>query len=52
MQEISRSDELPRAISLLFGLALWLTAINLFIPGHTIEGNARAMTSTVKTQSH
>ena len=50
MSEISRFDELPRVIKLLFGLALWLIAINLFILGHTIEGNARAMTSTVKTQ--
>jgi hypothetical protein len=33
--------------SLLFGLALWLTAINLFILGHTIEGNVRAMTAIV-----
>lgn len=28
----------------LFGLALWLTAINLFIVGHMIEDNVRSMT--------
>ena len=28
----------------MFGLALWLTAINLFIVGHMIEDNVRAMT--------
>lgn len=30
--------------NLMFGLALWLTAIGLFILGHRIEGNVRAMT--------
>jgi hypothetical protein len=28
----------------MFGLALWLTAINLFIVGHMIEDNVRSMT--------
>jgi uncharacterized membrane protein YGL010W len=35
----SQGDE-----NLMFGLALWLTAIGLFILGHRIEGNVRAMT--------
>jgi hypothetical protein len=30
--------------NLMFGLALWLTAIGMFILGHRIEGNVRAMT--------
>ena len=29
------------------GLAFWLTAINLFIAGHTIENNVGAMTAIV-----
>jgi hypothetical protein len=33
--------------NLLFGLALWMTAVNLFILGHAIEGNIRAMTAIV-----
>jgi hypothetical protein len=33
--------------NLLFGLALWLTAVNLFILGHAIEDNIRAMTAIV-----
>lgn len=28
----------------MFGLALWLTAINLFIVGHMIEDNVRSVT--------
>jgi predicted membrane channel-forming protein YqfA (hemolysin III family) len=32
---------------LMVSLALWLTAINLFITGHTIENNVRAMTALV-----
>jgi hypothetical protein len=32
---------------LLLALILWLTAINLFILGHTIEGNVKAMTAIV-----
>ena len=31
----------------MMSLALWLTAINLFIAGHTIENNVRAMTAIV-----
>jgi hypothetical protein len=30
--------------NLMVSMALWLTAINLFIMGHTIENNLRAMT--------
>lgn len=30
-----------------FGLALWLTAINLFIVGHMIEDNVRSMTAII-----
>jgi hypothetical protein len=33
--------------NLMVGLALWLTAINLFITGHIIENNVRAMTAIV-----
>jgi len=33
--------------SLVLGLAFWLTAINLFISGHTIENNVGAMTAIV-----
>ena len=36
---IGNHDQSP-----MFGLALWLTAINLFIVGHMIEDNVRAMT--------
>jgi hypothetical protein len=31
----------------MMSLALWLTAINLFITGHTIENNGGAMTAIV-----
>ena len=31
----------------ILALALWLTAINLFIAGHTIENNVGAMTAIV-----
>ena len=31
----------------ILALALWLTAINLFIMGHVIENNVRAMTAIV-----
>ena len=31
----------------MLSLALWLTAINLFITGHTIENNPRAMIALV-----
>ncbi len=33
--------------SLIFALALWLTAVGLFILGHRINGNVRAMTVIV-----
>ena len=33
--------------NLVFGLVLWLTAINLFIAGHTTENNVGAMTAIV-----
>lgn len=34
-------------LNLLSGLALWFTAIDLFIVGHVIEGNVGAMTLTL-----
>jgi hypothetical protein len=36
---IGNQDQNP-----MFGLALWLTAINLFIVGHMIEDNVRSVT--------
>jgi hypothetical protein len=33
--------------NLMLSVALWLTAINLFIAGHTIENNLRAMTAII-----
>ena len=33
--------------SLLYGIILWVSAISLFICGHMIEGNLRAMTLVV-----
>jgi hypothetical protein len=33
--------------NLLYGLALWLAAVNLFILGHAIEGSVKAMTAIV-----
>jgi hypothetical protein len=33
--------------SLLLALILWLTAINVFILGHAVEGNVAAMTAIV-----
>jgi hypothetical protein len=33
--------------NLILSLALWLTAINLFIMGHIIENNVRAMTAVI-----
>jgi len=32
---------------LLYGIILWMSAISLFIFGHIIEGNLRAMTLVV-----
>ena len=33
--------------NLILSLALWLTAINLFITGHMIEDNVRAITAVI-----
>lgn len=33
--------------SLLLALILWLTAINVFILGHAVDGNVAAMTAIV-----
>jgi hypothetical protein len=34
-------------LNLILSLALWLTAINMFITGHMIENNVKAMTAVI-----